>query len=278
MESPFRAKVSREEYIKQVTRHFTRKAPSREALIAHMIREGIIMNHYSLASYFILKWNDALKIADGLVQEGKLEKFLDSGNYGVDYFLRIDIWENYSAFMIKSKRKKEHPLVDMFDIIAYYGLTVTTLSTRFLPKLRQNVVRFPKNKHYFFHAKDIANIQDTEDFRDAISKSMVKFSAQYIVKPEKIKVPKREATKRAYTKVADEDFIFRDTSCKNYDNCYEFAVKHTNYINCNKCSIYRKKANELVLEILTHGAVFVPPKKEGKYSHIINNQSLPNMN
>ena len=276
--SPFRVKIPRDEYIKQVNKHFMKKSPSREALISHMSREGIILNHYSLASYFVLKWNDSLKAIDSLVREGKLVKFLDSGTYGVDYFLRIDIWENYDHFLKNSGRKKEHPLVDILDILAYYGITATTFNTRFLPKMRDKAIKFPNCKQFFFKAGDIAKLQETPDFRDSLSTSFMEFSAQYIVKPGKEKASKREMTKRAYIKEPGDSFTFRDTSCKNYDNCYEFAVKHTNYINCNKCHIYRRKNKEIVLEILTPGIVFVPPRKEGKYAHIINNQSLPNMN
>lgn len=221
------------------------------------------MNAHYISMYFEIKLDDVLNILNDLKTKEKLKPVFSSLDYGMEYYLRGDIWNLYDVFMqvIKMKYPKStrlklrKTLVDISDVICYYGISRASITHSILPKLKPKVIHTGNNRQSFYLLDDFLELKEHSLFKTAVENSRYSFTAYTLDKQPKIK--KQKYFRKYDVEHRDSDEIFRDTSCTCYDNCSTFAATSTDYMDCTLCYHYLKRRKISPPEIFDPKTVFI---------------------
>ena len=256
----FKVTVNKEALYKQYKDFYRHHyGGSAQNIINRMSENGVILNSYALGRYLGITISEVIEIT----KQVKIPSVLHGT---LPYYFRGDIWDflpelykHIEKIMPDNPHLKniDDPLVDMFDVCFYYGLTRTvghTLINRF--GLHRHSIR--RTHTFFYKYSDILKIKESKLFRETLSKRRMPVSADISEKIQILDIAEIESRIRN----KEETVPFRDRDCDKYDDCLSVAAWTTDYMDCTKCFWYQLSQGEVQSYSFDPVIVFTPKRAE----------------
>lgn len=290
----YKLTVDREMYIKNAMAHYRSLAgvQNKKDLLASMTNNGVLMNAHLCGWYFEIPLDDVLNILEKLGNEKRLKPVSGSLDTSACFFLRSDIWENAPDFMevVKAGRNRtykrnyvntrlriQEDIVDINDIIFYYGITRTVMIQRILPKAKMRTIPTSNTRQTFYYLSDVLELEQSPDFQDSIRRSHQKYSAYTLDRSSiygRSRYNKARGSKLGEG-IREDNIVFRDTECSRYNACRDIAAI-TDYMDCSLCVHNTQKKKMGTSGVHDPVYIFVNPKSKRHLSKLKNITVFPN--